>query len=104
RLLLGQLYRLQLDGVDLRERDHAALDPEEAQDREVLERLRARPLARVDDEEEQVDPARTRDHRAHEALVARDVDHREPPPVGQLERRVSEVDRDAAPALLWQAI
>ena len=70
RFLLGELDRVRVDGIDLRERDDAVLDPEEPQDREVLVRLRPRALAGVDDEEEEVDPGRSRDHRAHEALVA----------------------------------
>ena len=36
------------------------------------------PSRRVDDEQEEVDPGRAGDHRPHEALVARHVDHREP--------------------------
>jgi len=81
-----------------------ALDAEQPQDREVLVRLRARALARVDHEQEEVDPARARDHRADEALVAGDVDHGEPPPVRERERRVAEVDRDPACLLLGQPI
>ena len=70
----------------------------------MLVRLRARALAGIDHEEEEVDPGRARDHRAHEALVARNVDHGEPAPVGELERRVAEVDRDPAPLLLGQPV
>ena len=80
------------------------LDSEQAQDREVLVRLRARALTRIDHEQEEVDPGRAGDHRAHEALVARNVDHGEPAAVGELERRVAEVDRDPAPLLLGQAV
>ena len=62
----------------------------------MLERLRARALLRVDHEQEQVDAGRAGDHRAHEPLVTRDVDERSAPSVRKLERRVAEVDRDAA--------
>ena len=99
-----ELERFLVYDVGLRERDDAVLDPEQAEDREVLVRLRPRAFARVDDEEEEVDAARAGDHRPHEALVPRDVDHGEARAVGQLERRVAEVDRDAALVLLGQPI
>ena len=74
--------RLLVDGVDLRDRDDAGLDSEQAHDREVLERLRSRALGRVDDEQEQVDPRRPGDHVADEALVTGNVHDRQPAPVG----------------------
>ncbi len=77
---------------------------EQAQDREVLVRLRPRALVRVDHEQEEVDAGRARDHRAHEPLVAGNVDDRELRAVRQLERRVAEVDRDAARLLLRQPV
>jgi hypothetical protein len=80
------------------------LDAEKLQDREMLVRLRPCAFLRVDHEQEQVDAARPGDHRAHEPLVARHVDEREPAAVRQLERRVPEIDRDAALAFLRQAI
>ena len=104
RLDARELERLLVDRVGLRERDDAVLDPEQAQDREMLVRLRARPLAGVDHEEEEVDAARARDHGADEALVPGDVDDREARAVGQLERRVAEVDRDPALVLLGQPV
>ena len=67
-------------------------------------RLRPRALVRVDHEQEQVDSRRARDHRAHEALVAGNVDDRQLPAVGELERRVAEVDRDPALPLLRQPV
>ncbi len=91
-----ELERLGVDEVGLRQGDDAALDPEQAQDREMLVRLRPRAFPGVDHEQEEVDAARARDHRPHEALVAGDVDDREAGAVGQLERRVAELDRDAA--------
>ena len=81
-----------------------ALDAEQPQHGEMLERLRSSAFLRVDHEQEEVDAGRARDHRAHEPLVARHVDEREPPAVRQLERRVAEVDRDPARLLLGQAI
>ena len=104
RLLERELERLRVDGVGLRHRDDAALDPEQAENREVLVRLRARTLGGVDDEQEEVDPGRPGDHVADEALVAGHVDQREPPAVGKVERRVAEVDRDPARLLLGQPV
>ena len=80
------------------------VDAEQPQDREVLVRLRPRALGGVDHEQEEVDARRAGDHVAHEALVPRDVDQRQPPPVRKLERRVAEVDRDAALLLLRQPV
>ena len=71
---------------------------------QVLVRLRPRALAGVDHEQEEVDPACARHHRADEVLVPGHVDDRDPRPAGQLERRVAEVDRDAALALLRQPV
>ena len=104
RLGLGELDRLLVDGIDLRQRDDAVLDSEQAQDRKVLVRLRARAFTRIDHEQEQIDAGRPGDHRAHEALMARYVDDGEPAPVGKLERRIAQVDRDPASLLLGQAI
>ena len=104
RLLLGKIGGRGVDRIDLRQRYHTAVDPEQPEDREVLVRLRACALAGVDHEQEEIDARRPRDHRADEALVARDVDHRQPSTVGELERRVPEVDRDAAPPLLRQPV
>ena len=70
----------------------------------MLVRLRPGALGRVDHEQEEVDPARPRDHVANEPLVARHVDQRQPRPVGQIERRVPEVDRDPALLLLGQPV
>ena len=104
RLLDCERQCLLVDGVALRDRDDAVLDPEQPQDGEVLVRLRPRALGRVDDEQEEVDPGRAGDHVADEALVPGHVDDGEPPPVRQLERRVAEVDRDAALLLLGQPV
>jgi len=58
----------------------------------VLVRLRPCALTGIDDEQEEIDPGRSRDHRADEALVSWDVHEREPAPVGQVERRVTQID------------
>ena len=104
RLLERELERLRVDGVGLRHRDDAALDPEQVENREVLVRLRARTLGGVDDEQEEVDPGRPGDHVADEALVAGNIDQREAPSIGKVEWRVAEVDRDSTRLLLGQPI
>ena len=67
-------------------------------------RLRPGALARVDHEQEEVDPGRAGDHRPHEPLVAGDVDQREPLTARKLQRRITEVDRDPALLLLGQPV
>src|SRR5205814_666401 len=57
-----------------------------------------------DHEQEEIHARRPRDHRAHEALVSGDVDDGQAVAVRELERRVAEVDRDPALALLRQAV
>ena len=104
RLLGGELERLRVHGVRLRDGDDSALHAKEPQDRQVLVGLGAGALRGVDDEEEEVDPRRTGDHRPDEPLVARNVDERERTAVGQLERRIAEVDRDPPGALLRQPV
>ncbi len=99
-----QLARLIVDAVDLGDGDDAVLDAEQAQDGQVLARLRTGALRGVDHEQEEVDPGSACDHRADEALVPGDVDEREAPPVRELERRVAEVDRDSPLLLLGQAV
>ena len=68
--------------VGLRDRHHARPSRPARQHRGVLARLRHHAVVGGDDHQEQVDAGRARDHRAHEALVARHVDHRQPPPDG----------------------
>ena len=63
------------------------------------------PSSAATHEQEQVDPGRAGHHRAHEPLVARA--RRRPTarrPDGELERRVAELDRDAARLLLRQPV
>ena len=70
----------------------------------MLVRLRTRALAGVDDEQEEVDPGRSCDHRSDEALVSRHVHKREPAAVRQVERRVAQIDRDPAGLFFRQPI
>ncbi len=90
--------------VGARDRDHALADAQRREHGGVLARLRHHAVVGGDDHQEQVDAGGAGDHRAHEALVPRHVDDRQPPPGRQPERRVAELDRDAAPALLRQPV
>ncbi len=103
-LLHREVENVRVHRVGLRHRDDASLDAEQTQDREVLVRLRPRALAGIDDEQEEVDAGRPGDHRADEALVPGHVDDRGAPAVRKLERRIAEVDRDAATLLLREAV
>ena len=104
RLLERELARLVVHRVDLRERDDALLDPEQPDDRQVLVRLGPGSFAGVDGEQEEVDPGRAGDHVADEALVAGNVDEGKGAAVAEVERRVPEVDRDAALLLLGEPV
>ena len=77
---------------------------EQLDDGEVLDGLRHDAVVGGDDEQEEVDAGGAGHHGAHEALVAGHVDHAQPPAAGQLELGVAELDRDAALALLAQAV
>ena len=90
--------------VDAAERHHHPLDPEQAHDREVLARLRHGRLVRRHNQQHQVHPGRARQHVADEGLVARHVDHPEREIVAHREFGEPEVDGDAAPLLLGQAV
>ena len=96
--------RRRVGQVGARDRHHAALHPQPAQHRQVLARLRHHAVVRCHAEEEQVHAAGPGHHRAHEALVPGHVHQREPPAAGQLERRVPQLDRHPALALLGQAV
>ena len=71
---LHQLERLRIGRIRFRHRDDAVLDAEQPQDRQMLMRLRACALGRVDDEQEEVDPAGPGDHVPDEPLMTGHVD------------------------------
>ncbi len=104
RLVDRERERLCVDRIGFRDRDDTLVDAEQPQDGEMLVRLRARALLRVDHEQEEVDAGGSGDHRAHEPLVAGHVDEREASPVRQLERGVAQVDRDSARLLFGQPV
>ena len=82
----------------------AGADPQRLEHRGVLERLRHHSVVGRDRHQKQVDAGRAGDHRPHEALVAGDVDHRQPPARGQRQARVAELDRDPSRPLLREPI
>jgi hypothetical protein len=53
---------------------------------------------------EQIDARGARQHRVHEPLVARHVDHRQPAAAREIEPRIAERDRDPARTLLGQPV
>ena len=106
---LGDLHAHDLHGlvvhqVALGQRDHAALQAQQPDDRQVLPGLGHDAVVQRDHQQEQIDARGARDHRADEALVAGDVHDGQPAAGRQLERRVAELDRDAAALLLRQPV
>src|SRR5205823_3246149 len=93
-----------VDEIPLRQRDHAALDAEERQDREMLTRLWHDPLVRRDDQHHRVDAADPGEHVADEVLMARYVDDADLVAAGKTEVSEAEIDRHSALLLLAQAI
>ena len=89
--------------VGLRHGHDPRADPERAQHRRVLDGLRHHAVVGGDDEQEQVHAGRAGDHRAHEALVTRNVDERQQP-AADVELGEAEVDRHTAGALLREPI
>ena len=108
-LELGELGGLGVDGVDLVERDDEPGQLEELGDLQMLAGLRADPLVGGDDEQQEPHAAEAGERVVQEALVPRDVDEgdrrRSPaPPRSAREVREAEVERDAAPLLLREAV
>ena len=90
--------------IDLGERDDSAPGAEQVQDVEVLLGLRHHAVVGGDDEQHEIDAVRAGEHVADEALVPRHVDDAGGAPVAEIEVRESEIDRDAALALLLQPV
>ena len=103
RLGADEFEQLLVNRVGLRDDDEARSDGEQAADVEVLARLRHDALVRRDDERDEVDAVRARQHVLHEALVARHVNEPDAH-VAEVEFRKPEVNRDAATLLLRQTV
>ena len=93
-----------IDEVGLGERDDAARNAEEAADVEVLARLGLDGLVGGDDEEHQIDAADAGEHVLDEPLMAGHVDEAEAQRGRERQVREAEVDGDAAPLFLFEAV
>ena len=100
----NEVEPIRVHEIALRERNDAAADPEQAENRDMFARLRHDAFVSGDDEEREIDAGRAGEHRAHERLVAGNVDDAGHTDVRQVERREPEVDRDAASLLFRQSI
>ena len=93
-------FRLARRGqIRLGQRHHAAIDAQQLQDLHVLARLRHDAIVQRHHQQRRIDAAGAGEHRVHEALMARHIDEAERIGIG-----VAEIDGDAAPLLLGQAI
>ena len=90
--------------IGLRQRHHALRNSQQSADIEMLAGLRLNGFVGRDREQHQVDAADAGQHVFDEALVARHV-HETQPEIGrQLQVREADIDRNAAPLLLFQAV
>ena len=90
--------------VGLGERDHAARNPEQPADIEVLAGLRLDGFVGRDDEQHQVDSAHAGEHVLDEALVAGHVHEAQPQSGRQLQVGEAQIDGDAAALLFLEAV
>ena len=103
-LLLRQVEAVVVDEVPLRERDDAARDTQDVEDREVLFRLLTPSLVGGDDEQDQSNGPDAGEHVGDETLVPRHVHEADLAPGGKLAPRVAEIDREPSPLLLVPAV
>ena len=80
------------------------IDTQKARDRQVLARLRHRPLVARNNEQEQVDPGGPGQHVLDEALMTRHVHDARLDPLSQRQRGEAEIDRQASLPLLFPAV
>ncbi len=90
--------------VGLGHRDDAAIEAEQIDDLQMLDRLRLDALRCRHDKQGGVDAGGAGQHVVHEAFVARYVDEAQLPAVAQVAVGVAEIDGDAARLLFLQAI
>ena len=90
--------------VGLGQRHDAAIEAQQVDDLQMLDRLRLDALGRRHDQQRGIDAGGAGQHVVHEALVARHVDEAELPAVAQVAVGVAEIDGDAARLLFLQAI
>src|SRR5208282_5976495 len=89
------LERLGIDGIGFRKHGDAAADRQQAADIEMFASLRLDPFIGGDDQQHHVDAAHARQHVAHKALVAGDIDEPEPNSI-VMPRRFSSSRRSAS--------
>ena len=90
--------------VELAQRDHAVAQAEQLADVQVLAGLRHHAFLGRDHQEHRVDAPGAGDHRAHEGLVAGDVDDAGRESAAELPGGEAELDGDAAALLLGEAV
>ena len=90
--------------VGLGQRHNAAIDAQQVDDLQMLDRLRLDALGHRDHQQGGIDAGGAGQHVVHEALVARHVDETQLPAVAQVAVGVAEIDGDAACLLFLQAI
>ena len=90
--------------VGLGEGHDAAVEAQQVDDLQMLDRLRLDAFRRRHDQQRGIDAGGAGQHVVHEALVARHVDEAELPAVAQVAVGVAEIDGDAARLLFLQAI
>ena len=92
------------DPVDLGDDSGDLGDPDQLEDVEVLERLRARSVIRGDNQQYPVDRQHAGEHVGQKALVPRHVDKPEFGAIGQCRIGKPEIDRQPAALFLRQAV
>ncbi len=98
------VHAVRLDHAGLGHHGDAVADPERVEQREVLDRLRARPVVGRDDEHRGVDLARSDEHVPDQPVVAGDVDEVELDAVVEREMGVADVDGHPPSPLLGQPV
>src|SRR5579871_1112858 len=93
-----------VDQIALRERDHAVLDIEQAQDVEMFARLRHDALIGSDDQQDHIDSTRAGQHVFKKALVSGHIYDADNRPIRKLERCKTDIDGHAALLFFFQTI
>ena len=103
-VLFHQVDPIVVDQVDLGQGDHAGLDTQGLQDRDMLDRLGHDAVVGCDDQKGDVDTRRAHDHLADELLVAGNVDDGHLAAIGELKLGPTQFDGDAALLFLFQSV
>ena len=98
-----KLQRVGIHQIGFRNRDNSARNSQQPANVKVLARLRLDRFVRRDHQQHQIDPADARQHVPHKSLVPRHI-HQPQPSLPELQKRESQVNRDAAPFFFFQAV